>query len=35
MGRPPKLNKHQRRQALARLDAGETLTEIARTYAAT
>jgi DNA invertase Pin-like site-specific DNA recombinase len=33
MGRPPKLTKHQQRQVLARLDRGETLTEIARSYA--
>jgi DNA invertase Pin-like site-specific DNA recombinase len=32
MGRPPKLTPHQRREALARRDAGETLTEIARTF---
>ena len=32
MGRPPKLTRHQQRQALARRDAGETLMEIARTY---
>jgi DNA invertase Pin-like site-specific DNA recombinase len=31
-GRPPKLSTHQRREALARLDAGETTTDIARTY---
>jgi hypothetical protein len=32
MGRPPKLTKHQQREALARHDRGEeTLTEIART----
>ena len=33
MGRPPKLTKHQQREVLARLDRGETLTEIARSYA--
>jgi transposase len=33
MGRPPKLSKHQQREALARLKRGdETLVEIARTY---
>ena len=32
MGRPPSLTPHQRREALARRDAGETLTDIARTY---
>jgi DNA invertase Pin-like site-specific DNA recombinase len=32
MGRPPKLTKHQRREALARVESGETLTAIARTY---
>jgi DNA invertase Pin-like site-specific DNA recombinase len=31
-GRPPKLSTHQRQEALARLDAGETTTDIARTY---
>jgi Helix-turn-helix domain/Resolvase, N terminal domain len=31
-GRPRKLTPHQRREALARLDAGETQAEIARTY---
>jgi hypothetical protein len=30
--RPPKLTPHQRREALARLEAGETTTDIARTY---
>src|SRR5215468_198919 len=30
MGRPPKLTPHQRREALARRDAGETLVDIAR-----
>jgi hypothetical protein len=29
-GRPPKLTPHQRREAIARRDAGETLTDIAR-----
>jgi DNA invertase Pin-like site-specific DNA recombinase len=32
MGRPPKLNGDQRREAKARWDAGETLTDIARTF---
>jgi DNA invertase Pin-like site-specific DNA recombinase len=32
-GRPPKLNSHQRQEALARLAAGETQADIARTYA--
>jgi DNA invertase Pin-like site-specific DNA recombinase len=32
MGRPRKLNAHQRHEALARREAGETLTDIARTY---
>jgi DNA invertase Pin-like site-specific DNA recombinase len=32
MGRPPKLTPHQRREALARREAGETLSDIARTY---
>jgi DNA invertase Pin-like site-specific DNA recombinase len=31
-GRPPKLNAHQRREALARREAGETLMDIARSY---
>jgi DNA invertase Pin-like site-specific DNA recombinase len=31
-GRPRKLTAHQRREALDRLDAGETQAEIARTY---
>jgi DNA invertase Pin-like site-specific DNA recombinase len=31
-GRPPKLTAHQKREALARRDSGETLIEIARTY---
>ena len=31
-GRPPKLNAHQRREALARLAAGETQADVARTY---
>jgi DNA invertase Pin-like site-specific DNA recombinase len=31
-GRPPKLNPHQRREALARREAGETLMDIARSY---
>jgi DNA invertase Pin-like site-specific DNA recombinase len=33
MGRPPKLTNHQQREVLARLDRGETLIEIARSYA--
>lgn len=32
MGRKPKLTLHQRREALARREAGEVLTEIARSY---
>jgi DNA invertase Pin-like site-specific DNA recombinase len=32
MGRPSKLTPHQRREAIARLDAGETQSDIARTY---
>ena len=31
-GRPPKLTPHQRQEALARLAAGETQAEVARTY---
>ena len=31
-GRPPKLNAHQRREALARREAGETSMDIARSY---
>jgi DNA invertase Pin-like site-specific DNA recombinase len=31
-GRPPALNPHQQREALARRDAGETLVDIARTF---
>jgi hypothetical protein len=31
-GRPPKLTPHQRRDAMGRRDAGETLTDIARSY---
>jgi DNA invertase Pin-like site-specific DNA recombinase len=31
-GRPPKLTLHQRQEALARLEAGETQTDIARSY---
>src|SRR6476661_3268938 len=31
-GRPPKLTGHQRREAIARREAGEVLTEIARSY---
>ncbi len=33
MGRKPKLTPHQRREALARRDAGEPLADIGRTYA--
>jgi DNA invertase Pin-like site-specific DNA recombinase len=32
MGRPSKLTPHQRREAIARREAGETLVEIARSY---
>lgn len=32
MGRPPALSPHQRREALARREAGEALTDIARTF---
>jgi DNA invertase Pin-like site-specific DNA recombinase len=32
LGRPFKLNRHQRREALARREAGEALTDIARTF---
>jgi Helix-turn-helix domain of resolvase len=32
MGRPPKLSQHQQREALARREAGEALTAIARTF---
>jgi hypothetical protein len=31
-GRPRKLTPHQRREAIARRDAGETLMDIARSY---
>jgi DNA invertase Pin-like site-specific DNA recombinase len=31
-GRPPKLNSHQRREAIQRLRNGETQAAIARTY---
>jgi DNA invertase Pin-like site-specific DNA recombinase len=31
-GRPPKLNAHQRAEAIKRLDAGETQADVARTY---
>jgi DNA invertase Pin-like site-specific DNA recombinase len=31
-GRPPKLTPHQRREAIARRDAGETLTDIGRSF---
>jgi DNA invertase Pin-like site-specific DNA recombinase len=33
LGRKPKLTPHQRREALARREAGEPLVEVARTYA--
>jgi DNA invertase Pin-like site-specific DNA recombinase len=33
MGRKPKLNLHQRQEALARRDAGESVVDIARSYA--
>jgi DNA invertase Pin-like site-specific DNA recombinase len=32
-GRPPKLTPHQRKEARARLEAGESQTDIARSYA--
>jgi len=32
MGRPPSLNRDQRREAIARIDSGESLTDIARTF---
>jgi len=32
MGRPPALNRDQRREALTRREAGEALTDIARTF---
>jgi hypothetical protein len=32
LGRNPKLTPHQQREALARREAGETVTDIARTY---
>lgn len=32
MGRPPALTPHQQREALARREAGEALTDIARTF---
>jgi DNA invertase Pin-like site-specific DNA recombinase len=32
MGRPSKLTPHQKREAIARRDAGEALTDIARTF---
>ena len=32
MGRPSKLTPHQRREAIGRREAGETLVEIARSY---
>ena len=33
MGRRPKLTHHQRQEALARREAGETIVDIARSYA--
>jgi DNA invertase Pin-like site-specific DNA recombinase len=32
MGRPSKLNRHQQKEAIARRENGETLTDIARTF---
>lgn len=32
MGRPPKLNSEQRREAITRRNNGEAVAEIARTY---
>jgi DNA invertase Pin-like site-specific DNA recombinase len=32
MGRPSKLTRHQQKEAIARRDAGETLTDIARSF---
>jgi hypothetical protein len=32
MGRPPKLTPHQRHEALARREAGESLSDIARKF---
>jgi hypothetical protein len=32
--RPPKLTPHQRQEAIARLEAGETQAEVARMYGA-
>jgi len=32
LGRKPKLTSHQRREAVARREAGEVLTDIARSY---
>jgi hypothetical protein len=32
MGRPRKLTPHQRQEAIARRDAGETLVDIAHSY---
>jgi hypothetical protein len=29
---PPKLSRHQQREAIERRDAGETMTDIVRTY---
>jgi hypothetical protein len=31
-GRPPKLDQHQRQEAIQRLSNGETLVDVARTY---
>ena len=33
LGRKPKLPDHQKREAIRRCDAGETVREIARSYA--
>jgi IS30 family transposase len=33
LGRRPKLTAHQRREAIARREAGEPIVEIARSYA--
>jgi transposase-like protein len=35
MGRPSKLTSHQRREAIERLERGDTLTDIARTFGVT
>jgi DNA invertase Pin-like site-specific DNA recombinase len=31
-GRPPKMSAHQRREALQRMDAGESMVDLARTF---